>query len=209
MWTLFQNTRFAPYESVRLWEDGEGLAGFAVLKELDGVVAQVRTALRCVLEEPILRWAAEKLSDPARNPGAEIWTRALDADRRFVSLLGRLGYRRDEDHAIKLRRRLDAPIPEAPLPGGWTVRPVGGEDEWERRVRLHQEVWSPSRVTLAAYRRLRTAPAKTRISTWWRPARMVATARTASDDSTWRAGPACSSPSEPIPSTAGKGLDWR
>ena len=158
VWTLFQNTRFDPYESVRLWGKGEELAGFAVLEEPDGVVVQVRPDLRGVLEVRILRWAAERLSDPARNPGVEIWTRALDADQRFVSLLGRLGFRRAEDHAVKMHRRLDGPIPETPLPGGWSVRPVGGEDEWVRRVELHREVWSPSGVTLAAYRRLRTAP---------------------------------------------------
>jgi hypothetical protein len=49
---VFQNTRFDPYENVRLWEDGEGLAGFAILEESDSVVAQVRPRLRGVLEVP-------------------------------------------------------------------------------------------------------------------------------------------------------------
>jgi ribosomal protein S18 acetylase RimI-like enzyme len=35
---------------------------------------------------------------------------------------------------------------------------VAGEDEWAARVELHRDVWSPSRVTLEAYRRLRAAP---------------------------------------------------
>ncbi|HEV2404889.1 MAG TPA: GNAT family N-acetyltransferase, partial [Ktedonobacterales bacterium] len=34
----------------------------------------------------------------------------------------------------------------------------GGEDEWQRRVDTHREVYHPSRVTLEAYRRLRRAP---------------------------------------------------
>jgi len=69
---VFQNTRFDPYENVWLWENGEGLAGFAILEEPDSAVAQVRPRLRGVLEEPMLRWAAERLADPARNPGAGI-----------------------------------------------------------------------------------------------------------------------------------------
>ena len=72
VWTVFQNKHFDPHENIRLREDANGLAGFAVLEEPDGVVAQVRPALRGVLEERMLRRAAEKLADPARNPGAGI-----------------------------------------------------------------------------------------------------------------------------------------
>jgi len=39
------------------------------------------------------------------------------------------------------------------------VREVGGEEEWEERVKMHLEGWHPSKVTLEAYRRLREAPA--------------------------------------------------
>lgn len=119
-----------PARKSRLWEDGEGVAGFAILEEPDGMVAQVRPVHRGVLEETMLRWAAERLADPVRNLEAEIWTRALDTGRHFTALLDRLGFRRDEDHAVKMHRRLDKHIPETPLPKGWKVRPVGGEEEW-------------------------------------------------------------------------------
>jgi ribosomal protein S18 acetylase RimI-like enzyme len=57
-----------------------------------------------------------------------------------------------------MRRELDDDIPTLALPEGWTVRNVGGEEEWQRRVDAHREVYHPSRVTLEAYRRLRRAP---------------------------------------------------
>ena len=57
-----------------------------------------------------------------------------------------------------MRRDLKQPIPPGVLPGGWIVRYVAGEDEFEQRVALHREVWHPSRVTLEAYRRMRTMP---------------------------------------------------
>ena len=41
------------------------------------------------------------------------------------------------------------------------ARHVGTEEEWAERVDLHREVWSPSRVTLEAYRRLRATPGYT------------------------------------------------
>lgn len=157
IWTLFQNTRFDPHESIRLWESSSELLGFALLEEPDGVILQVHPGLKGsgILEEEMLLWASERLSDPERNPEAEIWTRALDSDSRFLELLAEHGFRRDEDHAVKMRHRMDS-IPSDPAPEGWTVRAVCGEEEWNERVELHRKVWQPSRVTLDAYRRLRT-----------------------------------------------------
>jgi ribosomal protein S18 acetylase RimI-like enzyme len=57
-----------------------------------------------------------------------------------------------------MRRDLQGPFHEPAVPAGWTVRHVGGEEEWAERVEAHREVWSPSRVTLPDYRRLRAAP---------------------------------------------------
>ena len=160
-WNLYRNPELDPRSEVRLWQDRDGnLLGFAWLEEPDGVVMQVRPDLRGagILEEPMLVWASERLADPGRNPGGEIWTRALDTDRGLVDLLGSLGFERDPFHALKMLRDLGSALPEAPSPAGWTVREVDGEGEWEERVEVHREVWPSSRMTLEAYRRLREAP---------------------------------------------------
>ena len=88
----------------------------------------------------------------------ELWTRAAEDDPRLDALLAGLGFERNSDHALKMVRTLDGPLPGHALPYGWTVREVGGKGEWEERVEVHREVWHPSRVTLEAYRRLREAP---------------------------------------------------
>ena len=160
-WNLYRNPELDPRSEVRLWQDrGGNLLGFAWLEEPDGVVMQVRPDLRGtgILEEPILAWASERLADPGRNPGGEIWTRALETDRRLADLLGSLGFERDPFHALKMHRGLGDPMPEAPSPTGWSVREVDGEGEWEDRVEIHREVWQSSRMSLGAYRRLREAP---------------------------------------------------
>jgi mycothiol synthase len=160
-WNLYRNPEIDPCSEFRLWQDHDGtLLGFAWLEEPDGVVMQVRPDLRGagILEEPMLAWASERLADTGRNPGGEIWTRALETDRRLVDLLDSLGFERDPSHALKMHRDLGGPLPEVPPPLGWTVREVGGEGEWEDRVRVHREVWPSSRMTLEAYRRLREAP---------------------------------------------------
>lgn len=160
LWRLYQNTVFDPARDIRLWDDEHGgLLAIAWFEEPDGVTMDVHPSFQGsgVLEGPILEWAA---SHPARLDGVgELWTWGWErGDDRLVAYLATRGFARDPFHMLAMRRDLSAPIPDAPLPHGWSVRAVGGEEEWAERVEIHREVWHPSRVTLAAYRRLREAP---------------------------------------------------
>ena len=47
---------------------------------------------------------------------------------------------------------------ETTVPEGWEVRPLIGPGEYEDRVAVHREAFAPSKVTVDAYCRLRTAP---------------------------------------------------
>ena len=161
VWATYQNTVSDPTREVRLWEGGGDLLGFAWLEEPDGVVMQVHPRLRGTgaLEGEMLDWAARGTRDAyGERAGDELWTRIPEDETRLVAFLIRRGFERDPFHALKMLRNLDGPIPQLTLRAGWTVREVGGEDDWERRVDAHREVWHPSRVTPEAYRRLRGAP---------------------------------------------------
>ena len=76
LWLLYRDPGYDPRRTeVRLWEDRGGeLIGFAWLEEPDGVVMQVRPALRArgSVEKEMLGWAAERLADPGRNPDGEL-----------------------------------------------------------------------------------------------------------------------------------------
>jgi mycothiol synthase len=160
LWLLYRDPGYDPRTEVRLWEDSRGeLIGFAWLEEPDGVVMQVRPDLRGYgpVEEAMLGWAAQRLADPGRNPDGELWTRAVSEDTKLDGLLVRLGLGRDPDHALKMHQRLDTAVPEPDLPEGWTVRPVDGEQELEKRLGIHHAVWPSSRMTPEAYRNLREA----------------------------------------------------
>ena len=162
VWGMYQNTVFDAHREVRLWEEDGGLVGFAWLEEPDGVVMQVHPRLRSsrALESEMLGWAAlQTRAVYGERAGDELWTRVADGEPRLDELLVGLGFGRDPDHALKMLRGLEDPLPGRAPPDGWTVREVGGEEEWEERVEIHREVWHPSRVTLEAYRRLRAAPA--------------------------------------------------
>jgi len=161
IWGVYQNTIFDPRASIRLWEDAGGeLLGFAWREEPDGLSIQVHPRLRGsgLLEQQMLDWgAADILAHPHPEP-PEMWAKAMDSDAPYQAILARRGFQRDDFHYLLMRRDLRAPIPAAELPPGWSVRQVGDESEWGPRVETHREVWHPSRVTLAAYRRLRRAP---------------------------------------------------
>jgi ribosomal protein S18 acetylase RimI-like enzyme len=160
LWLLYRDPAYDPRTQVRLWEDSEGeLIGFAWLEEPDGVVMQVRPDLRGhgPVEEAMLGWAAERLANSGRNPDGELWTRAISEDAKLEALLVRMGFRRDPDHALKMHQGLDAAIPEPDLPQGWTVRPVDGEKEVEKRIEIHHAVWPASHMTPEAYGNLRKA----------------------------------------------------
>lgn len=160
VWGIFQNTVFDARRAVRLWGDGNELLGFAMLEEPDGVLMQVHPRLRGrgVLEGEMLDWAARQTRVVyGEAPGDELWVRATE-DPRLDAFLRDLGFGKESDHALKMARDLAGSPRDAPLPVGWTLREVGGEGEWGARVALHREVWHPSRVTVEAYRRLRSAP---------------------------------------------------
>lgn len=176
LWGMYQNTVFDPYASIYLWEDAHGELVAVVWSEEPGECEiQVAPALSGgEVEEAILHWAEER----ARTAGSPTLTaRGFADDAATVDLLTRHGFARDERTPAALimqwgyppdgygyahmARDLRQPIPEPDLPPGWTVRAVGGMDEWEARVNLHRDVWAPSRVTLDAYRRLRATPGYT------------------------------------------------
>lgn len=168
IWGMYQNTVFDPKSSVRLWEDAAtgALLGLTWL-ESGSVAGEVETqlapAIRATAEgdaiiAEALAWARRVA---ARRHVATLWARARDSDTWQTGLLEASGFARDDRHAhyVHFRRPLGAaPLPEVTLPAGYSVRPVGGPEEWQRRVELHRVVYYPSRVTLQAYRRLRAAP---------------------------------------------------
>ncbi len=99
----------------------------------------------------MLSWAKSR-----QKSGAEAKTRSLETDAETNAFFKRRGFEREPHPSLKLLRH---PLTNLPRPADEpSARPVGGEEEWERRVNLHREVWSPSRVTLAAYEKLRETP---------------------------------------------------
>lgn len=168
IWAMYLNTTFEPHKYVRLWEDAAtgALLGISWIETGDGageIETMLSPAVRATEEGVAI--VAEAMAwfrrIAARRGLTTLRARARDTDAWQVGVLATHGYIRDDDHIgyVHFRRPFSAAtLPEAALPEGFSVRAVGGPDEWQRRIDLHRAVWRPSRVTLEAYSRLRSAP---------------------------------------------------
>ena len=162
VWALFQNVVDDPFHNLRLWEDEQGVAQAFAWFHPRGMEALVcrRPHQRDdhALLDAMYGWAAQRaLQTATGESGLILHTQALESDTALVGYLTERGYTQDGRFYVHMRRELEGEIPQSELPEGWTVRHVGGEEEWQRRVDTHREVYHPSRVTLEAYRRLRRA----------------------------------------------------
>ena len=162
LWGLYQNTVFDPRRDIRLWRDGEGgLLGFAWFREPAFVDLQVHPTLRGQgwLEGEMLAWAEGRRQECARTTStqpAPLQTAAFEPHPGTAAALLRLGFEPGKLELVHLEQTLSDAIPDAELPDGFVIRHVAEEAEFAERVAIHREVWHPSKVTLGAYRRLRT-----------------------------------------------------
>lgn len=163
LWGMYQNTIFDPYQHMRLWRDERNdLLAFAWFDPRPGSIMWYLDPRRdqdVALEEEIFTWAEQHARDlaPGDVPDMLLHAESFMDDAARAAFLARHGFAPTNEHAMLfMQRDLALPIPDASLPAGWTVRHVGGEAEYQERVDTHREVYHPSRVTLEAYRRLRT-----------------------------------------------------
>lgn len=146
-------------ERVRLWERADGtLIGFTTYYErarelvicLHPAVSANATLVARMIEQAESDLAAQEFSCDLRV--------SAFANSPLAEVLSGLGYSMTDDSPMLLNRRSLDTIPGAPLPEGFQVRALAGEQEYEERVSVHREAFHPSRVTVDAYRRLRQAP---------------------------------------------------
>jgi ribosomal protein S18 acetylase RimI-like enzyme len=146
-------------ERVRIWEtDDGGIAGFTTIHET------ARELIICL--HPELGADRRIVGDMVAQAEAHLSMRGIEgplsvsafADGLEAEALTELHYVQTGGPAMRLNRRTLDEIPSVALPDGFLVRPLTGEHEFEERVSVHQEAFRPSRVTVAAYRRLRQAP---------------------------------------------------
>ncbi|MEU6711251.1 GNAT family N-acetyltransferase [Nonomuraea sp. NPDC046802] len=149
-WSRFQHVGREPEWPTALWErDGE-VAAWAWAR-LPGTLDLHLDPEQHDLAEEILRWFDGVAQDDGRV------VTLLDAESGIADVLRGHGYREQTSGPffIHLRRDLDA-LPEPKVPDGYTLRPVGGEDDAAARASVHRAAFSlpglpSSQVTAESY----------------------------------------------------------
>jgi GNAT superfamily N-acetyltransferase len=150
------------YERVLLWEAGDRLIGFAdyypkyrevglfPLAEVEsdaGVIGQMLDDIR-------------ELARAFANEGPEDGPTVLTAfvGTALEGTVRKLGLQLVDSESMRMNARPleDGSLPDAPLPEGWSIRPLLGEGEHAGRAAVHQAAFSPSKATVDGYARMRT-----------------------------------------------------
>jgi mycothiol synthase len=119
---------------VCLWETEEGRLAAVLNREEEGnAFLQVHPHLRTSeLEEEMIALAEERLAVQREGKRVVVvWTDAQDTLR--LDILKRRGYTKGKWAERQWRRDLGAPIPDVPIPPGYTVRALGDADELPAR----------------------------------------------------------------------------
>ena len=136
-WHCLKNCGFFPAvdDVVFLWETPEGQLGALVNPEGPGeaflhVAPEYSSA---ALEEEMIEAAQEHLAVTGDDDRRHLTIWASEHESIRQQILENRGYSRGEWSETQRQRRLDTPLPEAPLPDGYAVRALLGEDELPAR----------------------------------------------------------------------------
>lgn len=168
IWGIYQNTIFDPCRNIYLWEnEARELIAFSWLEVgrnsfLATVLVRPDQSANQQLYDLALGWIeAHAIEEQGDSHNVIRWMGAHENNKALADALEQHGFVCGSISMYSLSRGLDEHIPEPRLPAGWQVRHIAGEHEFEDRVNAHCDVWHPSRVTLEAYRRMRTIPGYT------------------------------------------------
>jgi predicted N-acetyltransferase YhbS len=148
------------FERVLLWEREDRLLGFSMFFPKDGEVA-FSLASEIDGDTELI----ESMLEAARGTAAHFGKSTPLIASAFAGTpleraLQTLGGQPDNEPSFRMNgralRRDDALV--AQLPTEWVVRPVSGADEYEQRVAVHRASFERSKVTVAAYERMRQIP---------------------------------------------------
>jgi GNAT superfamily N-acetyltransferase len=147
-WHLFKNCQVCGplEETVSIWETMDGQIA-AVLNPVDPNEAFIHThpAFRTSeLEEAIIIQAEQTFSNIFQDGMRRLYIPVNEDDQFRKDILRRLGYAGIGHPGYEHYRDLDAPLPDAPTPPGYTIRSMGGLDEHPSRSWASWTAFHPS-----------------------------------------------------------------
>ncbi|PKN93218.1 MAG: hypothetical protein CVU44_10005 [Chloroflexi bacterium HGW-Chloroflexi-6] len=145
----------------RLWKNDRQLIGFAYVDDFNNLRFEVEPQFRSAqLEDEIIAWGLGCMKKRNAETGQND---TLDASFLIenawqVTLLQRSGFVQENLRFLHYARTLNEPIPEHPLPPGFSLRCVKGEDEVENLVTLHRAAFGTENMTVEERLAIMRAP---------------------------------------------------
>ena len=132
-----------------LWDNSAGqLAGFSIFDHPNLIfeIAPEADDLGALL----IAWGADRLWKAGFTSGEPLAldTSCSDSNIQRIKLLEQHNFERLAECGLHYARPLNGPIPEPPLPAGYTIRPLAGEQEVEAWVTLHRAAWGTENMTV-------------------------------------------------------------
>lgn len=153
-WWMRQNNIFKPQESIELFEDAGKLCGFVFSNPPQWAAIQAAPHSPAALLDDMLAFAE------ARAGEKPLTVATFEGDAPLVAALERQDYGQGARMLNFEFHPHEQTLPDAgPLPDGFSFTSISDDPHLKsERVKIHQAVWHPSKVTLDAYEHLRTAP---------------------------------------------------
>ena len=149
-------------KTTRLWLEDSTLIAFAYVDDFNNLCFEITPEISDPgLEKEIMDWGLvcqrEKNKITGENASLDSSCSASNLER--ISLLERMGFIQQEVRSMKFIRSLDDLIQPFPLPRGYTIRVLQGENEVERWVSLHQAAVGTEHMTTEYRLAMMHAPA--------------------------------------------------
>ena len=139
----------------RLWLDKSHLIGFAWVDNFNNLRYGWETGrLLPGLEDAIFEWGLTCTPDREATLDAP----CASHDAAQIAMLESHGFRRGEVRTLRYSRSLLEPILDSPLPGGYGLRSVRGEQEVDPLVALHRAAFGTENMTVQERLAIMRAP---------------------------------------------------
>ena len=144
-----------------LWLDGDQAIAFALVDEGNNLMFDVDPAFASeVLGKEIVAWGLacmrERNAETGETCTLDVSCEASDYGR--MAFLQSFGFRLEDIRSLQYARSLESPIPEHPLPDGFNLRAVLGEQEVEDLVALHRAAFGTNNMTVEGRLAIMHAP---------------------------------------------------
>jgi mycothiol synthase len=148
--------------TARLWRQDQQVIGFAYVDDYDNLWFETlpEFALLDELEDQIIAWGVACIQKRKAGTGVQ---HSLDCscgvgDSRRVHTLERRGFERQAVRTLRYACPLSLPVADCPLPQGFSLRRVQGENEVESLVSLHRAAFGTDYMTVEQRLAMMRAP---------------------------------------------------